>query len=181
MYQKHDADFSIRNFEKFTVPALRKCFGLDAQIFSTEGHTTDEAPSIEKALDFAGVDVVVVAYDGRTYFFSSRVQRGECRKSFTLRGTRPNGAVTEFAKLQYALQRHEPMPTYSIQAFVEADEQIATVAIARTIDLIRYVERNPEIRTTATGETFFVIPWSVLERVKVYLVHTDGQVGRLKP
>ena len=179
-YQKKDGDFSIQNFEKFGVPVLKKIFGVDAQIFITESRTTDDAPSLEKALDFAGIDGVIVGYDGLTYFYASRVQRGKCYESFSLRGYRPSGAITEFVKLQHASKINAPMPTYHIQIFVADDEQSATVGFARTIDLLRYCERqNPETKTTATGERFFVIPWTELEKVKIFSVDACGLVEEI--
>ena len=160
-YQKKDGDFSIQNFEKFGVPVLKKIFGVDAQIFITESRTTDDAPSLEKALDFAGID-------------------GKCYESFSLRGYRPSGAITEFVKLQHASKINAPMPTYHIQIFVADDEQSATVGFARTIDLLRYCERqNPETKTTATGERFFVIPWTELEKVKIFSVDACGLVEEI--
>ena len=177
MYQKHDADFSIRNFEKFTVPALRKCFGLDAQIVSFERRQNP----FEAAMDNCGIDGGVAAYDGRPYFFSSRVQRDKGYKSFSIRYERPNGEATEFAKWQHAMQTHKPMPNYHFQAFVDSDEKAATVAVARTVELIQFCERrNPKIGISPTCEKFYVVSWRELERGKILRISANGQITQEK-
>lgn len=172
---KTDAAKSFVSFEQFSRHAMQHFFGDGAQIRSFENHANE----VEKALDFAGIDGMIVTRDGTTYFYASRVQFRHYQ-SFSIRGYRPAGTTTEFAKLQQAIEKHEPMPTYHVQCFVDADEQAATVAVARTIDLVQYVENhNAEKRRTSTGEEFFVVPFSAIERIRIYRVGVGGYVEDL--
>ena len=173
---EQDAAKSIAAFNRFSAPALQKCFGNDAQIFSFENHNN----RVEEILDtMASIDGII-AVEGVAYFYSSRVQFGTCYENFTLRGWRPSGATTEMAKLKRAAKIHAPMPTFTVQSFVDSDGLSATVGVAKTIDLIRYAENhNVEEKVTSTGERFFVIPWFELERVKVYRVDASGNVTEI--
>lgn len=174
-----DSATSIRLFQKFSVPAMKFHFGSAAQIFSTENHESD----LEKVLDFAGIDGVISDSDGTIYFFASRVQVGRNYQSFSLRGYRPTGKPTEYQKLQRARRTNAVMPTYHVQSFVDSAEKKGVVAIAQTVDLLKFVEnQNPEIRTAPTSERFFVIPWQNLcagSVVKIYRVDCGGLVEDL--
>lgn len=172
MCYKDDAEKSCVGFEQFSRHAMQHFFGNGAQIHSFENHANEA----EKAFDCAGIDGFIIR-DGMVYFFASRVQFGRNYQSFSIRGYRPTGAKTEFTKLQQAIEKCEPMPTYHVQCFVAADEQAATVAVARTIDLVQYVENhNAEKRRTSTGEEFFVVPFSAIERIRIYRVGVGGYV-----
>lgn len=170
---KKDANASLRLFQKFSVHAMKKCF-VGATIVPIEGREDELSLLLDR---LAGIDGLIVKDDGEMDFYGSRVQVGKNYESFTLRRSRLSGVKTEFAKLQRASRTCGAMPQYMIQAFVDSDEKAATVAVAPMIDLVQYVEQNnPEIRKTATGESFFVIPWRELKRVKIYRVDDKGNV-----
>lgn len=173
---ENDAAKSLRLFEKFSVHAMKKFFGGVAQIVPIEGREDAATKLLDR---FAGIDGLVVNGDGTIDFYSSRVQVGKNYESFSLRRSRANGMKTEFAKLQQARRTGGAMPQFMIQAFVDSDEQSATVAIAPMVDVIDYAEHNPEIRATPTGETFYVIPWFALASVRVFYVDASGHVEEI--
>lgn len=174
---QNDAAKSLRLFEKFSVHAMKKHFG-NVQIVPIEGREDDLAKLLDR---LAGIDGLIVNPNGEMDFYSSRVQVGKNYETFTLRRSRLSGVKTEFAKLQQASRTGGAMPQFTIQTFVDSDEQSATVAIAPMIDVVQYAERhNPEIRATATGETFFVIPWTAIESAKIYRVNADGRITLLE-
>lgn len=175
MYNKNDAVASLKDFHKFSAHAVNEFFGGNVHILPTE----NQANELEKILDFAGIDGFIVTRDGTAYPYASRVQKTKVNyQSFSLRGYRPSGTATEFAKLKKARKTGAAMPTFTIQAFVDADEKAATVAVAYTIELVRYVEtHDAEKRRTATGEEFFVVPWRELTSVRIYRVSDNGNAA----
>ena len=169
-----DAAKSLQFFQKFSVHAMKKCFG-GAQIVPIEGR--EDAAT--KLLDiFAAIDGLIVNVNGTIDFYSNRVQVGKNYESFSLRRSRLSGKATEFEKMQQARRTGGAMPQFTVQAFVDSDEQSATVGIAPTLDVLDYAEHNPEIRAT-TNATFFVAPWRELARVKVYRVDASGYVEEI--
>lgn len=170
---KSDAERSIRLFDKFSRHALNRHFGGNAQILPTENHSN----LVEEILDMkAGIDGIILNREGEIFFYASRVQFGRNYESFSLRGYRPSGKATEFAKLKRASKTCAPMPTFHVQAFVDSDEKSATVAIVPTIDLVQYAERHkPEMKHAHNGgEGFIAVPWRELDRVKIYRVDASG-------
>lgn len=66
------------------------------------------------------------------------------------------------------------MPTYHVQAFIENDK--AKVAIAETVDLLKYIDGHAsEWRKTSDGESFFVIPWHKMDKVKTGYVDLSSR------
>lgn len=174
---ENDAARSLRLFQKFSVHAMTKCF-VGSQVVPIEGREDDATKLLDR---LAGLDGLIVNGNGTIDFYSSRVQVGKNYETFSLRRSRANGMKTEFAKLQQARRTGGAMPQFMIQAFVDSDEKSATVAIAPMIDVLDFAEHNPEIRATPTGETFFVVPWFALARVKIYRVDASGYVEKLPP
>ena len=172
---ENDAAKSLRLFQKFSVHTMKKCF-VGAQVVPIEGREDDATKLLDR---LAGIDGLVVNGDGTIDFYSSRVQVGRNYESFSLRRSRANGTITEFKKLQHARLTGGAMPQFMIQAFVDSDEKSATVAIAPMLDILDYAEHNPEIRTTTTGETFFVIPWAAIDSAKIYRVNASGLVEEI--
>lgn len=172
---ENDAAISLRLFQKFSVHAMKKCF-VGSQVVPIEGREDDATKLLDR---FAAIDGLIVNVNGTTIdFYSNRVQVGKNYESFSLRRSRANGTKTEFEKLQQARRTGGAMPQFTVQAFVDSDEQSATVGIAPTLDVLDYAEHNPEIRAT-TNATFFVAPWRELARVKVYRVDASGYVEEI--
>lgn len=170
-----DAIKALWAFDSFVAPAL-KILGAK-RIFSTELHNN----GLEKFLDQeTGIDAVIVTDDGTAYPIACRVQFDKYYASFSIRRSRPSGKITEYAKLKAAFQANGLMPTYHIQGFVT--DGIATIAIAETVDLLKYVERHSDQwRTSPEGETFYYIPWRKLDKVKVYIADKKGHIQRRQP
>ncbi|MBQ3451793.1 MAG: hypothetical protein IJG32_05985 [Selenomonadaceae bacterium] len=169
---KQDQEKSLRGFEKFIVPVLKTAFGAEA-VYSTERHNNNFETQLD--CDF-GIDALIVV-DGTIYPVASRVQNGTNYESFSVRRSRPSGATTEFDKLSQAWRIQAPMPTYTVQGFIDKDGQIAVVGIAETIELLKYIGKHrDQWRPTKDGETFYYIPFAELENVKIYRVDENGYV-----
>lgn len=166
-FSEHDAAKSLQSFEKFTAPALRHALNAK-KILSTERHNN----ALEKALDtLAGIDGFIVDVDDWIFSFSSRVQFGHNYETFTIRRSRTNEKLTEHDKLSRARRTHAPMPTFTVQTFVDTDEKAAVVAIVETVALLKYVDKHPDQwRTAPTGETFYYCPWRELDNVQLLRV-----------
>ena len=169
---KQDAARSIRAFQKFVAPALRR-FGA-RKILPTEYHQDGLARTLDL---IAGVDGLIVDRDNLVFGYASRVQfDGKNYESFTIRRSRPNGTKTEFEKLT------NPMtikPAYHVQTFVDENESRAVVAIAETWRLIKYTLEHPnQWRTANGGETFYFVPWSKLDGVRVFVVEDERVVEK---
>lgn len=169
MGYKEDATKSLWTFNNVLTPALHS-MGVK-EVYSTENHDS----GLEKFLDQeTGIDALIVSDDGTTYPAACRIQFGKCYESFTLRRSRPSGAPTEYYKLHRAKKMGGLMPTYHVQAFIETDK--AKVAIAETVDLLKYADAHPcEWLKTQEGETFYVIPWHKLDKVKIEYIDLRNQ------
>ena len=163
---RQDQEKSLRGFEQFIAPTLKKALGASA-IYSTERHNSD----LETRLDYDfGIDALIII-DGTIYPVASRVQSGTNYETFSLRRSRPSGTTTEISKLTQAQRIQAPMPTYHVQGFVDKDGQAATVAVIETIELLKYIDKHPDQwRTAPTGETFYYCKWRELDGVKIYRV-----------
>lgn len=172
---KQDAARSIRAFQKFVAPALMR-FGA-RKILPTEYHQDGLARTLDL---IAGVDGLIVDRDNLVFGYASRVQFGSKNyKSFTIRRSRPSGEPTELDKL-IANAGMAIQPYYHIQAFVDETEQRAVVGIGETWQTVEFIGRHPEKwRTTSTGETFYIVPWSEVDDVRVFVVE-DGRVVEKK-
>lgn len=174
-YTKQDAEKSLSGFEKFTAPALK--FALNAKIIlPTERHDSDLATALDQC---AGIDGIIVNAAHWAFSYSSRVQFGKNFETFTIRRSRPSGATTEADKLFHAWRIQAPMPTYHVQTFISENEQSAVVAVAPTVDLLKFVgKHSDQWRATRDGETFYFIPFNDLENVKIYHVDATGHVEK---
>lgn len=170
---EQDATKSIQQFNSFTAPAIKKALGAK-KIISTEQHKNE----IEKFLDQeAGIDAFIVIEGNTIYPVACRLQFGKCYESFSIRRSRPSGAITEHSKLVEAFRTKGLMPKYHFQGFVDANEQTAIVATTETIELLKYVEKHQkQWRTAPSGETFYYCPWRELYEVQIYLVNVKGQI-----
>lgn len=164
MGYKEDSAKSLWALDNVITPALHS-MGVK-EVYSTENHDN----GLEKFLDQeTGIDALIVSDDGTTYPAACRIQFGKCYESFTLRRSRPSGAPTEYDKIKNAKQADSLRPKYHIQAYITGDK--ATVAMANTDDIVAYADAHPcEWLKTQEGETFFVIPWRKLDKVKIEYV-----------
>lgn len=158
-----------RHFEKFVRPVLSSYFETD-NIFSIESRRNE----FENALDrFHGVDGLV--FTAEAIPFACRIQSDGFYESFSIRRSRPSGAMTEFEKLRRSIaDKSAVKPLLTVQAFVCERNQFAIVALARTKEIVAAIEKNPKWRGTKTGETFFYTPWRDVPNCEVFLVNPDS-------
>ena len=170
-FNPKDAAKSLAAFNKFTAPAMR--FALKA----TETHDNELAAALDKD---AGIDGLLIDADDWAHFYGSRIQFGHNYCTFTIRRSRPSCNRTEFEKLLHARRTQGAMPSYTIQTYVDADGQGATVAIAQTVKLLQYITKHfNQWRRTDDGETFYYIPFDAVA-AQVYRVDANGQVVEVK-
>lgn len=177
-FNPQDAANSFAAFNKFTAPAMR--FALKAKtILPTEIHNSELAAVLDKD---AGIDGLLIDADDWAHFYGSRIQFGHNYGTFTIRRSRPSCNRTEFEKLLHARRTQGAMPSYTIQTYVDADGQGATVAIAQTVKLLQYITKHfNQWRRTDDGETFYYIPVDAPEvAAQVYRVDADGHVVEIK-
>ena len=171
MYEEVDvcATKSTNTFDRFVAPALQAAFGARV-VYSTERHENELA----KVLDYSGIDAVLVDKHGWTLSFANRIQFGRDYGAFTIRRSRPNGTPTEFDKLKNPLSMK---PACHVHSFIA--EKSAVVAITPTIELIKYIDKNPhQWRSTANGETFYFVPFTQLDGVQIFKVDDAGHVAK---
>ena len=171
---KNDAALSICASKKFAEPALKCFFGEDAQITSTEEHSS----RAEEILDQnAGIDCLV-ATENAVYPVALRVQFGRCWATTTIRRSRPSGAQTEYAKIAHATEFDALKVHYHCHCYVDSDGRSATVGVAWTSGVMDVVRANPSRwrENPDDGTTFFFAPWLEVKRLKVYRVTADGHI-----
>ena len=164
---------SLHGFKEFTLPALK--IALQAKlVLPTERQDNELATLLDR---YAGIDGVIVTVDGWAFGYSSRVQFGKNYGAFSIRRSRPSGATTEFNKLKNPLQ---VKPTFHIQAFVDDEKNSAIVGIAKTIELVRYIDNHlDQWRKTSDGETFYFVPFADIA-AQVFYVDAAGRVFEKK-
>jgi hypothetical protein len=99
---------------------------------------------------------------------ASRVQWGHDWSTFTVRRSVPSGRPTEYDKRSAALcgDRGYLCPHLTVQAYI-AGGQLLSVGVATTAAVIAAVDRR-NVRSVATGETFFVVPFAAVSGIKVW-------------
>ena len=172
---QQDAQKSIRAFQKFSCPALKKFFGENAQIHSYEG--SDNPAERELDLKF-GVDGVVTDGEGWAHFYASRCSFGFYYGTFTVRGFRPSGTATEIDKLRHGQKVDEPKPEYTIQCYVNFDGRGAVVGICDTVELYQWIVRHkPEMQYNHSDHVgFYPVKFSAIDSVRVFYVDSYGNI-----
>jgi hypothetical protein len=101
---------------------------------------------------------------------ASRVQAGRTIRdprtgstwdTFTIRRSRDSGAMTEYEKRLEAVTTGRWLyPHLTIHAYLEAkDGPVASVGIARTEDIIGFIEDGHASTNRTTNASFYVVPW----------------------
>lgn len=123
-------------FQKHIKPILPKMITGDC--IPVEG--TDE--EIAKMLDQrCGVDVLIDKGD-LIFGLGSRIQIDSgVWNTFTIRCDRESGHITELEKLRKAIKNESIRPQFTLHAYIEND-MLKSVAIARTRDIINYLDNN---------------------------------------
>lgn len=124
---------------------------------------------VSRLLDMScGIDYLHVYHDsGLVWGMASRVQRipegSRPYDTFTVRKARESGARTEHEKRVWAIVKGGLYPYLTMQAYTDGDE-IASLGIARTVDVMDYVELGlADERHTGADKvgqaSFYVVSW----------------------
>jgi len=178
---RRDREQSSAAFECVVWPVVQKhCPELrESALRLVEGRAKE---SVAYELD---VCVGIDAYQ-RTPFglrgIGSRVQWRINYHTFTVRVSRPNGALTEYRKRLITLKRrHEGFlyPYWTIQAYVSKPGRSGTllaVAVAKTVELYRYIEQRAQSERPCQerpagkgGERFLFVEWAEYRQSGNYL------------
>jgi hypothetical protein len=156
---RRDREQSSAAFERVVWPVVQKQCGelRGSALRLVEGQANER---IAYELDVcAGID----AYQRTSYGLrgiGSRVQWGINYYTFTVRVSRPSGALTEYRKRLITLKRrHEGFlyPYWTIQSYISEPGENGTllaVGVAKTVELYQYIELHsfcPETCTLASN------------------------------
>jgi len=140
---------STADFQKYVEPQLYDS-GLfspqDSYVIVCEGDTDD----LRKKMDmYAGIDMCTIDRQNQVIQgIASRIQRGPCWRTFTIRAITDNGSLnTELKKRALAIKNGDMYPTWTVQAYINTDDTDVskikcTVGIVRTVELFDYILDN---------------------------------------
>jgi hypothetical protein len=121
-----------------------------------------------KMLDMkAGIDGWQIHKDG-IRGIASRIQQGDkAWNTFTIRMTRDSGADTEYKKRRIAIKTGEYIfPYFTIQAYVKTwAGPMLSVGVAKTTDIIEFIEMGMSTEKPSSNATFAVCPWAKMQGV----------------
>lgn len=84
--------------------------------------------------------------------------------TFTVRKARESGATTEYEKRQYAIKHGGIYPYLTMQMYVSEDERVLSLGIAKTTDIMEFVEKgyadeNHTGKEQIGQSAFYVVRW----------------------
>lgn len=141
--------------------------------------------AMAKTLDtLGGIDAWHIHEQNGIRGVALRVQTGPTNwHTFTIRNKRDSGAKTEYEKRKYAIEHHYLYPYLTIQAyFNQVDETPLAYAIARTQDIIEFIDRGLAIKRH-TGKDqigqaeFYVVDWYKMRQAGYKIVIKDYSVN----
>lgn len=151
-------DHSKLAFESLVWPVCKH--HLDGgELMQMEGRPDQELAS---QLDMkAGVDGWQLHAEGMRGV-ASRVQVGSAWNTFTIRKSRTSGAATEFKKRATAITTGRWLyPIITIQAYLVTWEgPVRSIGVARTADIIAFINDGHAFTRHTTNAAFYVVPWS---------------------
>lgn len=118
--------------------------------FKSEYIAVEEHPDRElnRVIDmYGGIDLILKSKTGLRGV-ASRVQPSNPRypnknwRTFTVRYSRDSGAETEFKKRSNAIKNGCLYPCYTLQAYLDENEELLGYAICRTKDLFNLIEKS---------------------------------------
>lgn len=132
-----------------------------------------------------GIDYFHVYQNGLTWGIGSRMQYKCARgwNTFTVRMSRESGAKTEYEKRRFAIEHHGEYPFLSMQGYFDIDDNLISLAIARTIDVLECVEKGlgyyQHTKYDKIGQAqFYVVPWlKMVEAGYKVLIYEANQKG----
>lgn len=165
---REDLSRSAEQFVHTIWPDIQDEWFGSASVAPVEAVSEEEFA--EELDQLAGIDYWVVQSDEGMRGIASRVQSGEYgdMSTFTVRYQRKSGVETEYQKRKQAIQEEYLYPYWTIQGYVQRG-QTDNVALVRTDDLIRYINRGEEgthygengTRTNGTAR-FYYVHWKDL-------------------
>ena len=152
-----DLALSMDVFDRLIRPVLPKL--VRGECVRVEGREEEIAQMLDKQI---GIDALIVREDA-TFALGSRVQINKgVWDTFTIRCERQSGHITELEKLKNAIKNEAMRPHLSMHAYV-VDGELKSVAMARTKDIIEFIENNNCPERTAWDEhgwqKFKVVHW----------------------
>lgn len=153
---------SKRRFQNIVWPEINDWFG-GGDLIPVEKVNTDLA----KCLDMvAGIDWLVRVPGRGVITIASRVQRGQCFETTTIRYELPSSNRTEFEKRMVQLRRGMVVPTVTAHSYVKLDDplnkrcttgELLNAAIHQTEPLYEYLVEAEEGGQPDKGED----PWDI--------------------
>ena len=133
------------DFQKYVEPQLYDSGLFDpvnSYVIVCEGDSDD----LKKKMDmYAGIDMCTIDKTKQVVQgIASRIQRGPCWRTFTIRAITDNGSInTELKKRALAIRNGDMYPTWTVQGYISDDsdptKSICTVGVVRTVDLFDYI------------------------------------------
>ena len=176
---------SAEDFQNYVLPILKELYY--GRIFKQVENTDKD---ISEYLDiYAGIDILMIHPKEKSIIgIASRIQRGFCWNTFTVRCGRESGSMTEFKKRTVNMKNEGLFPALTLQAYVEPhDKKLLGMAIIRTVELWEYIEKeNPPIKQTGLDQygqaSFYVVSWNGLRRknypITIVTPRGDGFIAK---
>jgi len=157
-----DMKWSSRLFVEQVWPAIKKHLG-GGDILRMEGRPDTE---LARRLDMlSGIDGWHIHERGMRGI-ASRVQHGIAYNTFTIRMNRHNGSETEYQKRLAAIKGEGGWiyPHLTVQAYAQTKEgPILSAAVAKTEDVIDFIERNMHETRRTTNADFAICAWDKIK------------------
>ena len=103
-------------------------------------------------------------------------------RTFTIRKERESGAATEYEKRKRAIEKNGEFPYLTMQGYVNEQDELMSIGIARTADIIDCIDRGhcyeQHTRSEQKGQaSFYVVKWDVMKRQgHTVLIHNEQEV-----
>ena len=146
-------------------PILKRLFN-GGEVMTVEGDDNQVCRMLDMT---CGTDYFQIYSDkGLVWGVASRVQniKDGCKpyNTFTVRKARESGAKTEYEKRQEAIKHGGLYPYLTMQGYVNTSDDILSIAIAKTTDIMEFVEKGlayeNHTRADKIGQAaFYVVDW----------------------
>lgn len=154
---------SNNTFTDVVEPVLLELMG--GEFIVVEGVTD---PVYVKMDLLSGIDILHVSDKG-IRGIASRVQYGKAWDTFTVRTSRESGKETEYAKRQWSIDNEYIYPYYTLQAYVSNDDELLSLAVAKTKDVMDMVEQGKcikrQVYEDGRSATFAAVKWDAMQDV----------------
>ena len=172
--QKHEA---VMNDMRFSLQQVERAKPIISELLkggeikAVEGTDEEICLMLDRT---CGIDYFQVYNNtGLVWGIGSRFQKVWSKpfNTFTVRRSRQSGADTEYKKRQFAIKHNGTYPQLTMQGYYHSTTgEILSLAIAKTVDLMEYIEKNQNnIPVQYTHEdkigqaSFFVVDWSLFQ------------------